>query len=161
MESQTYSKRKTTAPLSINDIALSPDGSQVVSSLVNDGDIMFCDISKAKLVGERIKGAAAGKMLASLSLDGHVILWDTRSHRKLGELGQDAARGISGDVAAALAFSPDGKKVAWSNYGGNLVMWDVDIESWLRRACSIANRNLTSEESNEWIPDYRHKICPN
>jgi hypothetical protein len=40
-------------------------------------------------------------------------------------------------------------------------LWDVDLQSWLKRACAIANRNLTDEERRKYMGDlpYR-KTCP-
>ena len=40
-------------------------------------------------------------------------------------------------------------------------LWDVDLQSWLKRACAIANRNLTREEWGRYMGDqpYR-KTCP-
>ena len=57
-----------------------------------------------------------------------------------------------------MAFSPDGKTVAAgyhdvSGDGGGVVLWDVDLESWQRRAGRIANRNFTREEWRDYFPD--------
>jgi hypothetical protein len=32
------------------------------------------------------------------------------------------------------------------------MVWDVDPASWARRACEIANRALTPEEWDEFLP---------
>ena len=34
-----------------------------------------------------------------------------------------------------------------------MVLWDVDLESWQRRAARIANRNFTREEWRQYFPD--------
>ena len=36
---------------------------------------------------------------------------------------------------------------------GGVVLWDVDLESWQRRAGRIANRNFTREEWREYFPE--------
>ena len=38
---------------------------------------------------------------------------------------------------------------------GKGAVWDVDPESWKRRACDLANRTLTREEWEEFLPDGR------
>jgi hypothetical protein len=40
-------------------------------------------------------------------------------------------------------------------------LWDVDPQSWLKRACAIANRNLTHEEWRKYMGDLSYrKTCP-
>ena len=34
-----------------------------------------------------------------------------------------------------------------------MVLWDVDLESWQRRAGRIANRNFTRKEWREYFPE--------
>ena len=34
-----------------------------------------------------------------------------------------------------------------------MLLWDVDLESWQRRAGQIANRNFTREEWREYFPE--------
>jgi hypothetical protein len=43
-----------------------------------------------------------------------------------------------------------------------LLVWEIDINAWQRRACRIANRSLTAEEWRRYIGDstpYR-QTCP-
>ncbi len=40
-------------------------------------------------------------------------------------------------------------------------LWDVNLQSWLKRACGIANRNLTHEEWRKYMGDLAYrKTCP-
>ena len=32
-----------------------------------------------------------------------------------------------------------------------MILWDVDVASWLHRACAIANRNLTHKEWAQYV----------
>ena len=32
-----------------------------------------------------------------------------------------------------------------------VILWDVDVASWLRKACAIANRNLTHKEWAQYV----------
>lgn len=155
--------------LSVEQIALSPVDALLASCLVNDGDIVFWDLSKNEPIWKRIKGTNAtrlafspdGKVLASLSQDGHIVtLWDVSSRRKLGDLGRRKAADDSTEWGwgEGIAFSADGRRLA-SAARGKLVVWDI-AKSWLRRACNIANPNITCEEWHEWRGDQAYtKAC--
>lgn len=167
---QKRRKEVIVAPLSVEHVALSPDGTMLAVCLVNEGDILFWDLSKSKPIGERIKGAHANRLafspdgttLASLSQDGHVVtLWEVLTRERLGDIGKHGAAGSSNDGGEAITFSPDGKRLASATSSGKLVIWDVDIDSWLRRACSITNRNMTCTEWQEWGSGQSYKkACP-
>jgi hypothetical protein len=46
-----------------------------------------------------------------------------------------------------VAFGPEGNSVFAAHDGqASLVVYDVDSDSWLNRACEVANRNLSREE---------------
>ena len=32
-----------------------------------------------------------------------------------------------------------------------IILWDMDITSWLRKACAVANRNLTRREWAQYV----------
>ncbi|MFQ5799364.1 MAG: WD40 repeat domain-containing protein, partial [Bacteroidota bacterium] len=61
----------------------------------------------------------------------------------------------------SVAFSPNSKTLASGSDDGTILLWDVSLESWQARACSIANRNLTRAEWQQFLGDesYR-KTCP-
>ena len=46
----------------------------------------------------------------------------------------------------------DGTRLLMTNADGRGAVWDVDPESWLRRACTIAHRTLTNEEWQSFLP---------
>jgi tetratricopeptide (TPR) repeat protein len=46
----------------------------------------------------------------------------------------------------SVSFSPDGQQLASASRNGILMLWDVNLRSWLKKACQRANRNLTQAE---------------
>jgi Novel STAND NTPase 1/TIR domain/WD domain, G-beta repeat len=97
-----------------------------------------------------------GRRLASASDNGTVRLWGTPSGRSLGA----PLTGHDGYVWS-VAFSPDGRRLASASEDRTVRLWDVDVQSWFKHACAIANRNLTHEERRKYMGDkpYR-KTCP-
>ena len=51
----------------------------------------------------------------------------------------------------SVAFSPDGKTLASAGRDGSVMLWNMDVASWLRLACAIANRNLTRREWAQYV----------
>jgi WD40 repeat protein len=74
---------------------------------------------------------------------GTVVLWDVPSRK---QLEQPWDGHLSG--ALSVAFSPDAKRLAIGT-GKGIFLGDVDPHAWQKRACAIANRNLTCAEWRE------------
>ena len=51
-----------------------------------------------------------------------------------------------------IDLSADGRQLLEVHGNGQGAVWDVDPESWKRRACDLANRTLTREEWEEFLP---------
>jgi WD40 repeat protein len=84
-----------------------------------------------------------GRTLATTSNDGTTRLWDLASGRPLGA----ALPGLAQhDVAAAFVNGANSLVTLYDN--GQGYEWDVQPQSWARRACQIAGRTLTR---SEWI----------
>ena len=86
---------------------------------------------------------------------GSVMVWDADTHTRL----VDKPFPLGRDYVSSVAFSPDGNTIVvgvrsggTADVGG-VVLWDVDLESWQRRAGQIANRNLSRKEWRDYFPE--------
>jgi WD40 repeat protein len=89
---------------------------------------------------------------------GGVVLWDAARHERL----QEKPLAVTEGFVSSVAFSPDGKTVAVGYYdvrvgGGGVVRFDIDLTSWRRQAGSIANRNLSWAEWQEYFPGQAYR----
>ena len=86
----------------------------------------------------------SGQILASSS-DNRVVLSDANSLEPFGDL-------IRGNelLVRELVFSPEGTQLAIVLQDGAVEFWDVDVESWYRRAVSVANRPFTERETSQY-----------
>jgi WD40 repeat protein len=64
------------------------------------------------------------------------------------------------DLRTFLAYSPDGKTLVWASNGGNVRLYDDDVQSWQNRARGIANRDLLRRNgSNTWASSLSEAAC--
>jgi WD40 repeat protein len=141
-------------------LAFSPNGRTLASG--NDDSISFWNTSNGQRSGSTLHkhGGAVksvaysfdGRMLASASDDKTIILWDTATNSPLGSPLRE-----SNAPVYSVAFSPDGKLLASGGAMAEardnwpLILWDMDFESWERRACEIVNRNfIDTSDQKEW-----------
>ncbi len=155
----------------VNSVAFSPDGKTLASG-GNDRTIILWDVSNPKQprpLGPALPSSSSsvyrvafspdGKTLASGSDDNSIHLWDVSTPEQ--PLRLDALPYRSSRISG-LTFRPDSNTLAASGRGPVATLWDVDPESWMARACSIANRNLSRAEWDQYIgPETTyHKTCP-
>jgi WD40 repeat protein len=136
-------------------LAFSPD-SKTLASDNADSTIALWDVAARELTVPPLKGhtnrvlsmsfSPDGQLLASGSSDNTIMVWNVESGTPLGPP-------LTGhtNVVSSVHFSPDGQKLASGGSDSNIMLWDVNVELGPRRACEIANRNLTREEWNQFI----------
>jgi WD40 repeat protein len=144
-------------------VAISPDG-QLLASGGGDWLIRLWEMETGEPVGEPLAGhtdaviglefSPDGNILASGGWDGTIRLWDVAAGQSIGQ-GIDAGASI----ISSVAFSPDGTTLATN--ADPITLWDMKIETWIERACRIANRNLTLEEWRHYLGEMSyHETCP-
>jgi WD40 repeat protein len=77
------------------------------------------------------------KLLASADFYETIRLWDLPSGKSVATLKGKAPEEDGGSGGFCLAFSPDGKTLAWGNQH-SLKFWDVASKKWLRRPIVFA-----------------------
>jgi WD40 repeat protein len=143
---------------SVSRIAISRDDRTVVSSSGNVPPFVVLWDLKTRTKYQLDTGASTGGNAVAFSPDGrmlaytsgelrlNVVLWDLASHKHIAAIEAPA-------TVLSMAFTPDAKQLVTGLSSGRVAVWDVDIENWPKRACEIANRNLTREEWRSFVGD--------
>jgi WD40 repeat protein len=85
-----------------------------------------------------------------------IALWDVANRQQLSE-----PLSHQPETFLELAFSRDGKTLASSSESSTVTLWDVDPNSWRKRACLVANRNLSYAEWKQHLGDEPYQAtCP-
>ena len=139
-------------------VALSSDASMLALGGWGNrrSTVRIVDVHTGELVRELDQGGVGVETL-EFSADGRTLvvgglaenvasLWDVSSGTRI------AAKLTVGSRAVLTDLSSDGRHLLMTAANGEGAVWDIDPESWARRACAIANRTLTEKEWSEFLP---------
>lgn len=96
------------------------------------------------------------RMLAFADSTNGLLLWDLDANRLLGVplAGHD-------DSVGELAFLNEAPTLVSADHSGTVMLWDLGEESWRRKACQIANRNLSYAEWQQHVGEEPYELtCP-
>jgi len=97
-----------------------------------------------------------GDIAAIGSDSDHIVLIDVLAWQAFSE-----PLGRHEEYITAIAFEPAGNLLATAGRDGNVLLWDVDMDSWVRRACETAGRNISAEEWARYLGDLDYRdSCP-
>ncbi|MER5888020.1 WD40 repeat domain-containing protein [Streptomyces sp. NPDC001941] len=147
-------------------VTFSPDG-RTLAAGTGDRDVWRwrVDGPRPASVGTPLTGPSSyvyalsyapdGRTLAAASTDGTVWLWDpgvTDGPRAPSRPQPRAVLGGIGGKGYAVAFAPDGRRLAAGGAGPAAVVWDTDEEEAARRICARAGTPVTRAEWTSLLP---------
>ncbi|HLO33844.1 MAG TPA: TIR domain-containing protein [Anaerolineales bacterium] len=150
---------------SITSLSFSPDGKTLASASA-DGTSILWDLATGQAIGKPLRGYTTtssgegvafspdGKMLAFASSTIH--LWDLETQPPLDQL-------LIGhkSLVNSVAFSPDGMLLASGSADRTIILWNLDVQAWIKISCQRVNRNLTRAEWAEYFPGEEYRAtCP-
>ena len=162
---QPIGKPLTGHTAEVTAVAFSPDG-KLLATASRDNTIRLWDVATHQLIRQPFTGhvhwvlsltfSPDGQWLVSGSRDTSIIWWNIETGQPMGQPFFTQQGWVNG-----VAFSPDGSRLASATDDGKVLVWEADLQAWQKRACQIANRNLSHEEWARYFPtaDY-HVTCP-
>lgn len=156
----------------IESIAISSDNKLLATGHL-DNSILLWDISRpdsphmisSTAVGHTrsvssLAFSPDGKTLASGSIDKNIILWDISNPNAKPVLRAILEWHAAPIMRQALYFSSDGRSLV-SASSQEVVLWNLDPQFWLEKACKIAGRNFTQDEWAQYLPGQKYRAtCP-
>jgi WD40 repeat protein len=137
-------------------LAYTPDGKVLATAGLGDPLVHLWDVESGKLIRE-LEQNVGGAHELEFSRDGSILavagygepyaaLFDVATGAQIGP------RLKAGSDSAMVDMSPNGRRLLQTHGNGKGAIWDIDPESWARRACTLAGRVLTRAEWEEFLP---------
>ncbi len=145
-------------------VAISPDG-RAVATGTPQGAILLLDAQTFRQLGPPIPVSLQNFATLVFSPDGRYIAAQDAIHNiRLVDLSQRAVVGAAlpgtTDQFDGVSFSPDGRTLVLGGRTGSVLL-DLDVTTWLARACARAGRDLTSSEIAQYFSSApRADACP-
>ncbi len=100
------------------------------------------------------------KTIASGDEDGTVILWDITVPGNLFQ--KVILDGHSSSILNGGVFFSENDNTLISISSEEVILWDLDSQSWIEKACNIAGRNFTQQEWDQFVGQSipYHATCP-
>jgi len=144
---------------SVSAVALSRDGGLLVAT---DGDesAVVWDMRQGRALRRMAVGRVISvaldpeaRLMAALTAEGLMSVWDVGTGTKLGEVQLPAlGETLSTDhgFETTLRFASNGD--LWTaTAGGGLIRWPMSSDAWTRSICRTVNRSLTDDEWDRYI----------
>jgi len=93
-----------------------------------------------------------GRLLATSATDRTAALWDARSGKQIGGPFASALPVEQPNAWPVATLDPTARTLALT-LDNTLLLWEIDPTSWFKRACAVANRDLTRQEWEAFLPD--------
>lgn len=137
-------------------IDTSPDGRLMVVG-ARDGAVVLLDVATGRVLARHTEPLSSNISSAEFSPDAQVVALggnDAQVHLlaadTLREIGQLPV--ATGAAWAFVSYNADGSRLSAVDERGRVVHWDTRPETWIRRACEIGGRDLTTEEWVTYLP---------
>ena len=142
--------------IAITDIELIPE-SPLAAVASESGFVSVVDTVAGQQSGEPLTASGSGlqavavspngQQIAALGGDGAIRLWDRTTRRAIG-VPLDAHR----VWAFAMDYLDDNRLVT-GGLDRQLISWDLSPDSWVKRACQLAGRDLSTAEWEQYLPE--------
>jgi hypothetical protein len=147
-----------TAPWKTAHTAVSHSAHSHQSLTIRRGSVLVSEGGQKILSLDRPDGYIAAGILSSLRRAGGLIVFDADGTRVLAE-----PLAVTGREITSVRLATDGRIAAGlsadSRAGTNdgLAIFDIDINSWKRKAVRTANRNFTRSEWMQFFPEIPYR----